>query len=125
MPDVPRSNAEQSLAICSLFESELLVWLLLRYWEHPLVEDAEFRNQLLETATEVLRSAAHGPADIVFIHGLPARDMNFVAAVWYAENQSIDEWATVDPVQREARLKWLATVRRALPSCFCDQNRLT
>ena len=57
MSDAPGSNAERSLAICSLFESEVLVWLLLRSWDHPLAEDADFRNQLLETAAAVLDTA--------------------------------------------------------------------
>jgi len=39
MSDVPKTNAERSLAICSLFESELLLWLLLRQWERPFAED--------------------------------------------------------------------------------------
>ena len=50
----PGSNAERALAICSLFESEVLIWLLLRTWQHPFAEDATYRNELLESATAVL-----------------------------------------------------------------------
>lgn len=124
MADVPKTNAERSLAICSLFESELLVWLLLRNWRHPLADDSDFRDQLLESATGVLQAAASGPRENVFIEGVPASDMNLVAAVWYAESQSLDDWGDeIDP-QREARLRWLAEVQRAVPSCFCAQDRL-
>jgi len=124
MSDVPKTNAERSLAICSLFESELLVWLVLRQWQHPFAEDSDFRNQLLENATAVLHAAAAGPRESVFIEGVPASDMNFIAAIWYAENQALDEWGAEMDAQREARLKWLADVERALPSCFCAQDRL-
>jgi len=124
MPDVPGSNAERSLAICSLFESEVLVWLLLRNWDHPLAEDGDFRNQLLETATAVLDTAATGPRNSVFIEGLPAPDMNLIAAIWYAENRALEDMETESGGAREARLRWLDAVRRGLPSCFCPQDRL-
>ena len=124
MSRVPGSNAERSLAICSLFESEVLVWLLLRNWRHPLAEDADFRNQLLETATALLETAATGPTDSVFIEGVPASDMNLVAAVWYVENQGLDGLENESGGDHRSRLRWLEAVRRALPSCFCPQDHL-
>jgi len=124
MADVPGSNAERSLTICSLFESEVLVWLLLRNWHHPLTDDGEFRNQLLETATSVLDTAATGPQDSVFIEGLPASDMNLIAAIWYAENRALEDSETESGGDRGVRVRWLEAVRRALPSCFCPQDRL-
>jgi hypothetical protein len=125
MPDIPKSNAERSRAICSLFESEVLVWLLLRNWDHPFSEDIEFRNGLLETAAEVLNTAAARPQVSLFIEGLPATDMNLIAAIWYAENLAIEDSKDETPENYQARLKWLGSVRRALPSCFCPQDHLT
>lgn len=124
MVDLPESNAARSFAICSLFESEVLIWLMLHNWKHPLTEDDDFRNQLLETATAVLEEAASGPRHNVFIEGLPAADMNLIAAVWYAEHRALDDLATMPRKQREARVQWLAAVRHALPSCFCPQDHL-
>jgi len=124
MPDVPGSNAARSLVICSLFESEVLIWLLLRNWHHPLAEDSDFRNQLLETATAVLDAAATGPQKSVFIEGLPASDMNLIAAIWYAEHRALEDLDTESGGDRGARLRWLEAVRRGLPSCFCPQDHL-
>ena len=84
------SNAEASLAICSLVESEILLRLMLRYWRHPRAEDSDFPTHLLEAATEVLRAACVDQ-DHMFIEGLPAWTMNFVAAIWYAENLALEE----------------------------------
>jgi len=53
---------------------------------------------------------------------IPPKQMNFVAAVWYAE------WAAVSngqaPKKRQRR-KWLESVRRAVPSCFCRRTGWT
>ncbi len=46
--------AKQCLAICPLFEGELLLELILRHWNHPFADEELFRQQLLETATEVV-----------------------------------------------------------------------
>lgn len=118
------NNAERSLAICPLFESELLLWLMLRSWNHPLAEDAHHRNQLLERATEVLGAAARGPSDQVFVEGLPARDMNFVAAIWYVESLAIEDLRRPNDEHGRARRQWLEDVHRALPSCFCPSDDL-
>jgi len=124
VPDDAGSNAERSLAICSLFESEILLWMLLRHWDHPLAEDEDFRNELLETATAVLDAAAHGACDAVFIQRMPASDMNLVAALWYAENRALEDCEGGLHEQRASRLRWLGAVRQALPSCFCPQDDL-
>ena len=124
MPRVPPSTAKRSLAICSLFESEVLVWLLLRNWHHPLAEEEDFRNQLLETATAVLDTAAKGTRDCVFIARMPASDMNLVAALRYAENRALEDVPTESGDEHRARLRWLEAVRHGLPSCFCSQDNL-
>jgi len=116
----PRSNAEASLAICSLFESEILLRLMMRHWQHPRADDDDFQTQLLEAATEVLKAACVDQ-DQVFIVGLPASAMNFVAAIWYAENLALEELKTSHETEEmAARVKWLDSIRRAFPSCFCD-----
>jgi hypothetical protein len=102
----------------------VLIWLLLRNWRHPLAEDADFRSQLLETAAAVLHTAATGSPDSVFIKGLPASDMNLIAAIWYAENRALEELEGKSGGNRPARLRWLDALHRALPSCFCPQDHL-
>ena len=124
MPDHQESNAAKSFGFCSLFESELLVHLMLRNWNHPLAEVDEYRSQLLETAAEVLNAAATGPQDQVFIEGLPATDMNLVAALWYAEHRAIEDAEVTSQEGIDARRQWLESVRRTLPSCFCSQEFL-
>jgi len=108
--------AKKSLEITGLFEAELLVWLMLRYWKHPFAEDKDFANDLLESASAALRGAAGGEQ---LIEGVPATDLNFVAAVWYAEYCDVGSEGT-DPETIEARKAWLSVVRRTLPSCFCN-----
>ena len=124
MPDHQESNAAKSFGFCSLFESELLVHLMLRNWNHPLAEADEYRSQLLETAAEVLNTASTGPKDQVFIEGLPATDMNLVAAFWYAEHRAIEDAVGTTQDETKARQRWLKIVRRTLPSCFCGKELL-
>lgn len=113
------SIARASLKLSGLFEAELLLELMLRYWQHPLADDRDFQNTLLENAAEALRMAAAGQE---LIKGLPPLKSNLVAAIWYAE------WAELEATPGEAdehvsaRQQWLGTVRRALPSCFCDPD---
>lgn len=117
------SNAEKSLVLCSLFESEVLVWLLLRNWHHPLSEDLHFRSALLESATEILVAASE--TGQVFVEGLPAEDMNLIAALWYAENCALSEPDSMsDSNEHVQRVAWLDRVKHALPSCFCSQDDL-
>jgi len=47
--------ADESLKYAGLFEAELLLELMLRHWSHPFASDANFRNELLETAVGVLQ----------------------------------------------------------------------
>jgi len=100
------------------------VHLILHNWNHPLAEDDEYRSQLLETAVDVLNVAATGPRDQVFIEGLPATDMNLVAALWYAEHRAIQDAQATCQEGIEARQQWLNTVQRTLLSCFCSQEFL-
>lgn len=114
-----KSIAKKSLEFTSLFEAELLVGLLLWKWGHPLAGDEEFANTLLEEASIALREAMAGKQ---LIESVPASQLNFVAAVWYAEQcgiERVDESKMV-----ESRRAWLSAVRRALPSCFCDPSDL-
>jgi len=115
-----KSVAEKSYELTSLFEAEIFVWLMLKFWRHPLADDKDFANELLENASAALGSALRGEQ---LIEGLPPADLNFIAAVWYAENCAI-ETGEIDPATIEARKAWLLAVRRMLPSCFCDPTDL-
>jgi hypothetical protein len=116
------SLAKRCLAFCSLFEAEVLLELMMRHWDHPLANDKDFRNALLESATEVLQEAVRGRT--VFIEGLPPKKMNFVAAVYYCESISADPATGEDRAIIEGRQRWCENLRRALPSCFVDQGLL-
>jgi hypothetical protein len=113
---VMKSIAKKCFEMSSLFEAELLVRLMLWRWGHPLAGDEEFAKGLLEDASEALREASEGEE---LIEGAPAGSMNFVAAVWCAEQCAV-EAGEGRPETIEARKRWLGAVRRALPSCFCD-----
>lgn len=102
------------------FEFELLVELLLRYWPHPLADDVEYRNGLIDAAAEVLLESSRG---VFLMEAIPPRDMNIVAAVWYAEHTSLQTEPPEDS-EKNQRLLWLIQIRKALPSCFCDQSML-
>ena len=115
-----KSIAEKSLEMTSLFEAEVFVWLMLKVWEHPLADDKDFANGLLEDAAGALRNAVQGEQ---LIEGVPPTSLNFMAAVWYAEYCAV-ELPDVDPANFVARKAWLLAVRRALPSCFCDPSDL-
>jgi hypothetical protein len=112
------SIAKKCLDLTGLFEAELLLELMLRYWEHPLASNEQFRQNLLERAAEVLRSSVRGQQ---LMEDVPPSEMNFVAAVWYAEWS----WLLDLPKNRQGRRRtWLKRLRRAMPSCFCDPKRL-
>jgi hypothetical protein len=113
------SIAKRSARYTGLFEAELLLELMLRYWQHPLADEREFRNELLEKAAEALRTAAQGQQ---LIEELPAGDTNLVAAIWYVEWAALS--ASHEVQHRQAREDWLERVRRSLPSCFCDPSLL-
>jgi hypothetical protein len=112
------SVAEQCLAFSGLFEAEVLIELMLRHWQHPLALDADFRNDLLESAANVLRSCVTGQTVML---GIPPEQMNFIAAVWYAEWNALQSGAEDPEALRKA---WLHTVRKAIPSCFCPPDHL-
>lgn len=114
------NTAGHCFAFCSLFESELLLQLLMDKWKHPFSADEGFRQNVLEAAASLLETAADENCSEVFIEGLPANQMNFVAAVWYVEFCSVQ-----DPTEnREARQAWLKGIRQSLPSCFCPTDLL-
>jgi hypothetical protein len=115
------STAEESLRYADLFEAELLVELMLRFWKHPLADDEEFRNGLLESAVEALRAAINGDQ---LLEGLAPSDMNLVAAVWYVEWNSLMNAGEGESEKLHAREQWLDLVRRSIPSCFCDPDDL-
>lgn len=112
------SIAARCHALSGLFEAELLVELMLRYWAHPLASDADFRTQLLEAAVGVLEASMQGKA---LIEGIPSEQVNLVMAIWFAEWSSLTD-SGVEHL--EARKLWLTKVRRAIPSCFTDQDEL-
>lgn len=113
--------AQTSLNFTGLYESELLVELLLRYWNHPNADDARFRNDLLEIAAEALHTAVTGQQ---LIEGLPPDQMNLVSAVWFAEWNRISNDPDLGDEERTAIDAWLATLRRSIPGSFCDQQFL-
>ena len=117
---IMKNNAEKSLEITSLFEAEVFVQLMLWRWNHPMADDHDFANGLLENASDALRNASQGKQ---LIESVPATDLNFVAAVWYAEYCAVQEEGA-DTETLKARKAWLSAVRRALPSCFCDPSDL-
>lgn len=114
------STASQCYAFCSLFESEVLLQLMMERWQHPFADNESYRSGLLESATELLSTAAEKSCAQVFIESLTAQDMNFVAAVWYCEWCGIQD----DREQYEARQKWLNEMRSSLPSCFSSAELL-
>lgn len=114
--------SEESFRFSNLFEAELLLELMLRFWQHPLAHDREFRNNLIESASGILRSATEGHE---VASEIPVDRVNFVLAVWIAEKNMLDMDAEVPTEQRTARLLWLDVVRRVVPSCFCNPEELT
>jgi len=114
------NTAKQCLAICPLFEAELLLQLMLTHWRHPFADVESFRQDLLESATELLTRASDESCTEIFIEGLPTQELNFVAAVWYSEWCSVND----DENERKPREVWLNSIRKALPSCFCSTGFL-
>ncbi|MBS0209302.1 MAG: hypothetical protein JSS27_10130 [Planctomycetes bacterium] len=116
-----KSIAELSLSFTGAYESELLAELMLRHWSHPLASDAEFRHHLLETAAEILNDSVTG---VRFIEDLRPEYMNLVAALWMAESTFLANDSSVREDERSGREAWLASIRRSVPSCFCDPECL-
>src|SRR6516162_6656560 len=110
------STAQESYRLTGLYEAELLVELMLRYWEHPLADDRDYRQNLLETAAEVLQSSIDG----VQLHpNLKPDEMNLVAAIWFAESTSLQADPPQSASEASARENWLRKIEKKLPSCFC------
>jgi hypothetical protein len=116
-----RSIAKACLRFTGLFEAELLTELLLRYWDHPLADDREYRNGLLEGTAEVLRASAAGER---LFDELQPSNVNFVAALCYTESITVGSPGEISAKERRLRKQWLTKVQRAIPSCFCDPDRL-
>lgn len=112
------SDIEAAMRFCGLFEAELLVSLMLSHWKHPRADDTELARFLLEATADVLDRANRG--EKVF-EDIEPGDMNFVAALWYAELCQVTD---SDEVDAPLRQDWLSNVRRSLPSCFCDPDDL-
>ena len=107
---------------CSSFEGELLLELMLKYWKHPLCDESDFRNQLLESAAEALRASIGGET---LFESIPPDQVNFVAAVYYAESAFVQSPSAEGANEQLAeRVRWLEVIRRTVPSCFCDQGSL-
>ena len=113
------SLARKSHDMSGLFEAEVLVGLMLRYWQHPLAEDREFCNELLERAAEVLTHALAGEK---IMEDVEPANTNLIGAIWYAEWSALQGAGSESSAERQA---WLDRVRRALPSCFCNPDELT
>ena len=117
-----RSIAKACLRFTGLFEAELLTELMLRFWKHPRAEDADFRSALLEGAAEVLQASAEGER---LFQDLRPRNVNFVAAMWYAESMAITQEVEITDLEREQRKEWLDSLLKSLPSCFCNPDLLS
>ncbi len=115
-----KSIAKKSLEMTSLFEAEVLVQLMLKNWGHPSAAEPDYANNVLENAAEALREAISGAT---LIEGVPPAQMNLIAAVWYVEDSAASHEG-FGAEEMTARRNWLSAVRRALPSCFCDQSDL-
>jgi len=104
--------------VTGTFEYELLIELMLRHWNHPLADESEYRNELLEAVAELLARASQGTS----FGDMPAHETNLVYAVWFIESESIghDDHSAILVLRKQ----WLDAVRRALPSCFCSQDLL-
>lgn len=109
------------LQFSGTFEYELLVRLCLKQWEHPYADDVEYCNNLLESATEVLREASTGQQHLASV---PPQSMNLVAAMWYVESIAEQDFTSESAFESDSRRVWLAGIKRALPSCFCDPDDL-
>ena len=113
------SLAAKGLILASTYEAELLTELMLRYWQHPLADDKEFRNGLVEDATTHLKRVVNGEK---LFDDVPAESTSFVAAVVYAE------WAYLENGGDDPggmRRRWIDNVRRTITSCFCHPDDLS
>jgi len=105
--------------ITGTFEYELLIELLLRNFNHPLADDTEFRNTIIETVAELLNRASKGET----FGNMQASHTNIVYSVWFVESDYVKRQS--DPPFKEQRLDWLNKIKRSMPSCFCSQDLLS
>lgn len=75
-------------------------------------------NTLSKRQPNILAQSQQGEQ---FFEDIRPEDMNFVAAVWYAESCQVQDSAEADVEERRG---WLTKVRRSLPACFCDSDGL-
>ena len=115
------SIARECLRFTGLFEAELLTELLLRFWKHPLADNSEFRSGLLESAAEVLQASVDGER---LFDEVEPKNVNFVAALWYAESVSVSAPGEMSASEQAQRAQWLSTLIKVLPSCFCNPELL-
>jgi hypothetical protein len=118
---MPRSIAKACLRLTGLFEAELLTELILKHWNHPLADDGDFRSALLEVAAQVLRASIDGQR---LFDDINPQNVNLVAALWYSESVTVESPEPDDRGTIDDRRKWLETVRRSIPSCFCNPEHL-
>jgi hypothetical protein len=112
------SIALRCYQLSGLFETELLLELMLRFWVHPFADDTDFRTQLLESAIELLKESVNGRE---LLEGIPPDHVNLVVAIWLAEWISLNQPGAE---QADERKSWLDKVRKAIPSCFANQGDL-
>jgi hypothetical protein len=116
-----RSVTRLSLQLTGAFEADILVTLLLKQWNHPFADDTEFRQTLLEAASEVLRASLR--QERLFDEISPEK-VNLVAAIWYAEATTLSADQSISSEERALRELWLESLKRSIPSCFCDPDLL-
>ena len=116
------SLADDSYRFASTYEGELLLELMLRFWNHPLAGDSEFRNDLLEVATQIILDSIDGAN---FVAELSPHQMNLVAAIWLAESETLSGDSELSADEKQLRQRWLETVKRTLPACFCNPDDLS
>lgn len=115
------SIAEMALSFTGSFEAEVLLELMLRYWQHPFADDAEFRNDLLESASTILQASVQGKRHL---EEVTPSSMNLISSIWVAEILALQLQSGEQDGRTQERNNWLQSVRRALPSCFCNQDNL-
>ena len=114
------TTAEDAYRFGQLFEAELLIELMLRFWNHPLDDDAEFRNALIEAAVDVLNALIRGER---LMDGVQPLQMKFVATVCDAEWTTL-QGSSLEAAELRQRQNWLNIIRKSVPSCFCAHDAL-
>ena len=105
--------------ITGTFEFELLIELLLRQWNHPLALNEEYRNDLMEAVAEALNQAGQGKS---LTEEMKPNEVNMIFAAWHIETSLVANEQDQD--LKKQREQWLLSLRRSLPSCFCNQDLL-